>query len=254
LTCELAELVQVVFDALAAPKPAVDGTQDPRTTGQRNHDALRDALYLLLQTRDVPTTKGCRTTVVLHADADDFCTNDATSDATGDAADDDANDTASRDSGGMPARQPDRTMTTGHGYRVSMDRAKRWLEPEARVMLVLLSKTKGIEAYSSFTRLFNELARYAMHARDGGCVSPGCDTAAAWCEAHHVEEYEKTGHTTVAEGALLCGLNHRTFDKLGWVNIMKDGRPAWIPPAWVDPEQKIQTNQRHHTPSLDLPE
>src|SRR5436190_2114824 len=35
---------QAVLDPLAAPRPAADGTPDPRTAGQRLHDAVEDAL------------------------------------------------------------------------------------------------------------------------------------------------------------------------------------------------------------------
>ena len=219
LTCELAELVQTVLDAYAAPKPATDGTPDPRSAVQRNHDGLIDAVRDLLQSEQTPATAGCRTTVVLHGQADQFARNDG-------------------------------TMTTGHGYQVPTELAKSWLEPEARAIMVLFSKTRGIEAYSSIQRLFTEPQRLVMSARDLGCCFPHCDRPAAWTQAHHVIEYHLSGHTRVDEGALVCDEHHRTFESLGWTNQMIDGQPMWIPPAWIDPTQTPRTNTRHHPPDL----
>jgi hypothetical protein len=70
--------------------------------------------------------------------------------------------------------------------------AKRWLDPEARAILVLLSKTRGILAYSDKQRLFSEQQRLAMLTRDGGCSYPGCDAALGWLDAHHVTDHQHT--------------------------------------------------------------
>ena len=116
LTAEAAEHVETTFDTLAKPQPASDGTPDPRTPGQRRHDALLAALKLAIGSGRMPKAGGVTTTVLLTMDVDDFGT----------------------DSG---------VATTGHGYPVPVSVAKRWLEPEARAILVLLSKTRGISAY-----------------------------------------------------------------------------------------------------------
>jgi hypothetical protein len=149
------------------------------------------------------------------------------------------------------------TARTGYGYTVPADLAKTWLEPEARAILVLLSKTKGIEAYSSTQRLFTEQQRLAMLARDGGCSYWGCDTPGAWTEAHHVYDWRKTKRTRVDEGAPVCGGNHRSFEQMGWTSTMINGRPHWIPPAWVDPTRTPRRNQLHDrwpaTPAEDEP-
>lgn len=52
-TAELAEQLQTLFDALAKPKPEVDGVKDLRTPGQRRHDALLEALKMLQRARQV---------------------------------------------------------------------------------------------------------------------------------------------------------------------------------------------------------
>lgn len=59
-------------------------------------------------------------------------------------------------------------------------------------------------------RLFSRRQRRALAARDGGCLSPGCDRPPSWCEAHHADEWSAhRGRTDVARGVLLCAHHHR---------------------------------------------
>ncbi len=58
------------------------------------------------------------------------------------------------------------------------------------------------------TRLFTEPQRTAMTVRDGGCTTVGCDRPAAWCEAHHDEEWAEGGETDLDKGRLLCPRHH----------------------------------------------
>ena len=84
------------------------------------------------------------------------------------------------------------SRVTAHGVAVPMDVAKGWLDPEARAILVLLSKTRGIVAYSDKHRLFTEQQRLAMFARDKGCSYWGCDSTFSWTQAHHVTDFAIT--------------------------------------------------------------
>jgi len=65
LTAICTEAVLTVLDTLARPAPAQDGHRDPRTTGQRNHDALHDAMLMLLRTNLLPDCNGVAATIVL---------------------------------------------------------------------------------------------------------------------------------------------------------------------------------------------
>ncbi len=114
---------------------------------------------------------------------------------------------------------------------------------------MLLSKTKGIAAYSDKQRLFTEQQRLAMFARDKGCSYWGCDAPIAWTQAHHVTDYAITRRTRVDDGALACTANHATFERMGWKSIIHNGRPHWIPPRWVDPEQRPRRNRLHDSPT-----
>ena len=214
LTAECAERLRVVFDALGKPRPAEDGTLDPRTPGQRRHNALLDWLRLVERTGALPKAGGVAATVLLTMDVDAYGT------GTG-------------------------TARTGHGYTVPADVAKTWAEPEARIILTLLSATKGIEAYSTVQRIFTEQQRLAMAARDRGCSFPHCDAPASWADAHHVTDWKDTHRTSVDDGALVCGKNHDSFQRMGFRSIMRNGRPHWVPPPWIDPDQEPLRNTMH---------
>jgi hypothetical protein len=120
LTAEAAEYVETGFDTLGKPAPAEDGARDPRTPGQRRHDALLTALKIAFASGRLPNAGGCPTTLLLKMDVANFATN------TG-------------------------VATTGHGYPIPVSLAKNWLHPETRAILTLLSKTRGILAYSRQT-------------------------------------------------------------------------------------------------------
>ena len=50
--------------------------------------------------------------------------------------------------------------------------------------------------------------RRALVVRDRGCVVPGCERPPAWCDAHHVPEWEHGGRTDLDAMALLCRHHH----------------------------------------------
>ena len=63
---------------------------------------------------------------------------------------------------------------TGHGTLISVDEALT-LFGDARVMPVVLGKTRQLTEYGSTHRIFTEGQRLAMTARDRACSFPGCD-------------------------------------------------------------------------------
>lgn len=87
-------------------------------------------------------------------------------------------------------------------------------------------------------RLFTPRQRVALAARDGGCRWPGCERPPSWCEAHHIDEWERDrGRTDVDVGILLCRHHHLLLHDHGWL-ITRVGRSAdyeLVPPATVDP-------------------
>jgi hypothetical protein len=52
---------------------------------------------------------------------------------------------------------------------------------------------------------------------------------------------------------LLCVYHHRHFQAAGWaVRMADDAQPEWLPPPWVDPDQKPVRNTAHHRPDIDF--
>ncbi|HEU5267601.1 MAG TPA: DUF222 domain-containing protein, partial [Jatrophihabitans sp.] len=216
-TAECTERLLGVVDALGAPKPEVGGQRDPRSAAQRRHDALLDALKLLPLADALPTAAGVATTVIVTMDAAAYRT------------------------GRGIAR-------TSHGATVPAAEALKWAGGDLRLLTVALDSMGRVEAQSSTARLFSETQRLALIARDRGCCFPACDTPPAWTEIHHVEPWAVSKNTSLDNGAMVCGFHHRTFERLGWTCIMQDGRPAWIPPPHIDPQQKPMRNHLHQDP------
>lgn len=99
-------------------------------------------------------------------------------------------------------------------------------------------------------RLFSRAQRIALAARDGGCRWPGCERPPSWCEAHHIEHWQRDqGRTDVADGILLCRHHHLLAHNNGW-EIRRDGpRYLLVPPdraqgADVDRVRDMPTRSR----------
>src|SRR5205814_294704 len=65
LVPQLMASIEAVLVALAAPQPADgDGTPDPRTPGQRRHDALLEGLGRILRSGTLPDCGGVPVTIL----------------------------------------------------------------------------------------------------------------------------------------------------------------------------------------------
>jgi hypothetical protein len=176
LTALCAEALLSTLQPLAAPAPAQDGAKDPRTCGQRLHDALHDAALIALRSQQLPDCAGFAATIVLHMSPDHFDT------GTG-------------------------LVTTGHGAQISVPEALT-LFGDARIFPVLLGDAGQIIAHGHSRRIFTEGQRLAMTARDLGCSFPGCTHPPTRCQAHHITDYTITRKTSVDDGTLVCGFHH----------------------------------------------
>jgi len=87
-------------------------------------------------------------------------------------------------------------------------------------------------------RYFSAQQMRALAVRDGSCVWPGCHAAAAWCDGHHVLEFEADeGPTNIDNGVLLCPHHHRMLHRSDFEMRMIGGRPYLFPPAFIDPDR-----------------
>jgi hypothetical protein len=215
-TAELTELLELHFDALAKPRPEQDGVKDPRTARQRRHDALTDALKLNLRARQLPSVGGITATIVVTMTHEAYLT------------------------GKGLAR-------TSHGALVPASTVFGWAGGEYRLMGVVIDRIKGVTAYSSIHRLHTEAQRLAIIAADGpGCSFPHCPMPAHWCEIDHVIDHAHGGPTSVDYAVLACHHHNVDAKKQGWQSARINGRAAWIPPRFIDPEQKPQYNLLHN--------
>lgn len=90
-------------------------------------------------------------------------------------------------------------------------------------------------------RLFTARQRVALAARDGGCRWPGCERPPSWCEAHHIDHWQRDGGATdVDVGVLLCRHHHLLLHDHQWSIQRAERSPDYelVPPASVDPQQR----------------
>jgi hypothetical protein len=94
-----------------------------------------------------------------------------------------------------------------------------------------------------------------MDARDGGCTFPGCPAPPGRCQAMHLTAWADGGPTTIDNGGLGCHFDHRERINQGWRTQLINERVAWIPPRWIDVDQRPQFNDLHQPgrAELDLP-
>jgi hypothetical protein len=86
---------------------------------------------------------------------------------------------------------------------------------------------------------------------DSGCSFPGCTHPAAWCDRHHILDWILGGLTDLDNLTLLCRYHHTHFLQKGWsCRINADGLPEWIPPRWIDQDQR-PPHQPHINPASD---
>lgn len=210
---EDAQIVRAALDPLCAPHP-VDGQRDPRSPGRRRADALVEVCRRALSRGDLPAAGGEPPQVVVHI--------------------------------------PLRTLYDGlgpasyhDGTRISPGLARRWA-CDAKIIPTVLGSASAVLDLGRAARLFTGARRRAIVLRDHGCTFPGCDRPAAWCQVHHILGWWHGGRTDRTNGALACDVHHDVLHKGDWkVVLAADGIPEYIPPPWVDPEQRPRRNTRH---------
>ncbi|WP_245541752.1 DUF222 domain-containing protein [Sporichthya polymorpha] len=229
LTDEVAALVKAALDPLAAPRPAVNGQRDERSAPQRRHDALGDVFRQFLRFGDLPPSHGVRPHLHVTATVE----------------------TMAGDTGHPFAR-------TATGEDLDIATVQR-IAYDAGITPIV-ANTLGVPlAMGREVRTATPAQWAALVARDIGCIGEGCTRPAAWCEAHHIEWWDRDdGPTDVDKMALVCSHGHylirssprrdppqplTALQGKGWgVRMAADGHPEMIPPKWVDSEQKPRRN------------
>ena len=115
----------------------------------------------------------------------------------------------------------------------------------AVVPIVMNGKGQPLDVGRS-TRTIPDGLRRAVAARDRGCAHPGCGRPPSWCEVHHIVEWELGGETKLSNLAMLCRAHHRQVHSTEWVVRIRDGLPEFIPPKWLDFDQKPRRRALPH--------
>nr|WP_249356766.1 HNH endonuclease signature motif containing protein [Brevibacterium sp. 2SA] len=110
---------------------------------------------------------------------------------------------------------------------------------QGQVFFHLVSqKAKTVQVLTE-KRFANKQQIAVVTARDKGCTFPGCDAPPGWCDANHVVPHARGGLTEINNLALACSAHHHLMDRSEWeMRMMANGRPAWVPPASVDPARE----------------
>lgn len=129
--------------------------------------------------------------------------------------------------------QPDGTIVT-------LPTVRRLLCGGAQTPILIESTGQPLDVGRS-QRLFTARQRIALAARDGGCRWPGCEHPPSWCEAHHIDHWQRdSGETNVDAGILLCRHHHLLLHDQGWSVVRTKPSAGFdlIPPESVDPHQR----------------
>jgi hypothetical protein len=211
LSVEDAAVVAAALHPLCVPRP-----NDDRTPGQCRADALVDLCRLALRTGELPDDGGEPPQVTVTVPFDPI---------------------AARLGIGV----------LDNGDRISAQSARR-MGCDARVLPVVLGGASQVLDAGRSRRLATGPLRRALVARDRGCAFPDCDRPARWCDAHHLRHWADGGGTNLDNLVLLCRHHHRALHdpKSGWdVRLGLDSLPEFLPPRWIDAEQRPRRNLYH---------
>lgn len=123
-----------------------------------------------------------------------------------------------RPRGGEPPDVQAAQWRTGNGVgrgHLGMDDARR-LSCDGQIQRVVLSPQSVVLDVGRAQRLVTPGIRTALEVRDGGCVIPGCDRPAGWCEAHHVKHWSAGGATSLQNLVLACSRHHHEIHHGTW--------------------------------------
>lgn len=189
---------------------------EPRSRGQKMHDVLASVLGVAARAAETPTLGGAAPTLLVTISAADLEQHEGIAFVEG-------------------------TDCTVPAF------VARHIACCGGIQRLVLGDDGRVIELGSPQRVFTPHQRRAITARDGGCIVPGCDVGASWCEVHHVIRHADGGPTHTDNGVLLCWYHHRTLETSGWYIRMIDGMPHTKAPHSVDPYGRWRpaTGSRH---------
>lgn len=206
-------------DRAAAEAAEAEGGRDPRTDAQRRHDVFASMVDVVARSGDTPTIGGAAPTVLVSVTSEDL------------------------------SRGRGVGWVDGVDDPISFASVKQFACTGGTQTIRFDSEGRIIELGSP-QRCFTPHQRKAITLRDGGCLIPGCQIPAGWCEIHHVTPDAEGGSTHPDNGVLLCWFHHRSIDTSGWQIRMRHGTPQVKAPPWIqwDAPWRPAGNNRHRPP------
>lgn len=218
------EALAVALDAMSAP----GGDEDDRSPAARRADALGEIARRAMDTGGLPERGGERPHLNVIIPIDDLEARARS---------------ASLDFGS--ALHPADLRLASNARSAG---ATRWVFCDARVVPIVMSGAGQPLDVGRAMRTVPDGLRRAVAARDRGCAFPGCGRPPAWCDVHHLQEWERGGVTALHNCAMVCRFHHRLLHRSsGWTVRIHDGLPEFTPPKWID---ATQTARRRPPPSI----
>jgi hypothetical protein len=128
----------------------------------------------------------------------------------------------------------------------------RRLACDCHIGRVILSATGEVLDLGRSQRVPNRALRRALEIRDGGCVWPGCDRPARWCDAHHLTWWEHSGDTSLHNCVLLCRRHHIHVHELGWTITRSTNSSYDVTPPPPNSGQHPRPRRRRRAPPTRL--
>lgn len=217
--------------AIAAVRPGhrqPDGTagRDTRSSGQRDHDALKLALRHGIASGAMGTHRGVPVTVIAIVKLADL------EQAVRAMTDPDVP---------MPA-----AARTGGGSRLPMRDLIRMAANSIHYLAVFDNHSERPLYLGRSKRIATLDHRIICHARDRGCTRPNCPEPGYHCEVHHSADWAQGGRTDADELYFGCGADHggATRGDLK-THVTEQGRLAW-----TDSTGQARINHLHHPEEL----
>ena len=175
LTTEAAHVVTTAIEALVNPAN-IDAT-DNRSPAQMRHDALVDTCHFFLDHNpDAATSGGDKPHITVTVPYETL---------TGE----------------------NRELGELDGSPVDPELIRKWACDAGIVRIVTDGDSQPLDVGRRI-RTATSAIRRAVEFRDGGCVWPGCEAPASWCDVHHIVHWADGGETSADNCELLCRRHH----------------------------------------------
>jgi hypothetical protein len=101
---------------------------------------------------------------------------------------------------------------------------------DASVSRVVFDADSAVVDVGRVRRLPAAATRRALHARDHGCVWPGCERPPSWTQTHHLIHWAHGGSTDLDNLVLICRYHHWKVHEGGWQLVRGEHGLAVLPP------------------------